>query len=97
MIVQLVLEERDSFVGDLPLEEEAVRQLQEEFEIDPADFVIILVGKDGGVKLRQEEYTPMGDIFDLIDSMPMRQREMKEENEERGEWIEKEKDRGDPG
>ena len=84
MIVHLVLEEGNSFIGDLPLENKAVRQLQEKFEIDPADFFIILVGKDGGVKLRKEEYTPMSDIFDLIDSMPMRKREMKEK-EEKGE------------
>jgi hypothetical protein len=84
MIVHLVLEEGNSFVGDHPLTEEAVRQLQEKFEIDPTDFIIILVGKDGGVKLRKEEYTPMSDIFNLIDSMPMRQREMKEK-EENGE------------
>jgi hypothetical protein len=83
MIVHLVLEEGNSFVGDLPLENEAVRQLQEKFEIDPAGFVVILVGKDGGVKLRKEEYTPMSDIFDLIDSMPMRRQEMKEKGEEK--------------
>ena len=83
MVVHLVLEEGNSFVEDLPLGKEAVRQLQEKFEIDPADLVIILVGKDGGVKLRKEEYTPMSDIFDLIDSMPMRQREMKEKSNEK--------------
>ena len=82
MIVHLVLEEGNSFVEDLPLGKEAVRQLQEKFEIDPADFAVILVGKDGGVKLREEEYTAMSDIFDLIDSMPMRKQEMKEKEKE---------------
>ena len=85
MIVHLVLEEGNSYVGDLSLGKEAVRQLQEKFNIGPADFVIILVGKDGGVKLRKEEYTAMSDIFDLIDSMPMRKREMKEAEGEKGE------------
>lgn len=85
MIVHLVLEEGNSFVRDLPLGEQAVWQLQEKFEIDPANFVLILVGKDGGVKLRKEEYTLMSDIFDLIDSMPMRKQEMKKKGEEKEE------------
>ena len=39
---------------------------------------ILLVGKDGGVKLRSEEPVSIQRIFDLIDSMPMRRREMRE-------------------
>lgn len=40
-------------------------------------FVVLLVGKDGGVKLRRG--TPLGvdEIFAAIDAMPMRQQEMR--------------------
>ncbi len=79
MIVHLVLEKGASFAGDLPLETAAVQQLREKFSVSPGDFSVILVGKDGGVKLRKGEYVPMSDIFDLIDSMPMRKSEMEEE------------------
>lgn len=39
----------------------------------PADaFCLILVGKDGGEKLRRDEPVELSEIFALIDSMPMR-------------------------
>ncbi|MFS4469502.1 DUF4174 domain-containing protein [Maribacter sp. 2210JD10-5] len=42
------------------------------------DFAgIILIGKDGGVKLKESFTIKVKDIFNLIDSMPMRRQEMK--------------------
>ena len=43
------------------------------------NFEIILIGLDGGVKLRQSEILKKEELFDTIDSMPMRQKEMKKE------------------
>ena len=40
--------------------------------------IAILVGKDGGVKLRQNAQVKLNDIFALIDAMPMRQEEMRQ-------------------
>ncbi len=40
-------------------------------------FEVLLVGKDGGVKLRRDTPVPVADINSLIDSMPMRQSEMR--------------------
>ncbi len=40
---------------------------------------IILIGKDGRIKLEEDTFNLMK-IFRLIDSMPMRQREMKSRN-----------------
>ena len=36
---------------------------------------IILIGKDGGIKMEKEEFD-LSAIYELIDSMPMRQQEM---------------------
>lgn len=38
----------------------------------------VLVGKDGGVKARWSEPVDPSAVFDLVDAMPMRLREMKE-------------------
>lgn len=38
---------------------------------------IILIGKDGGVKLRKKYIVEANEVFDLIDQMPMRRSEMK--------------------
>ena len=37
----------------------------------------ILVGKDGGVKFRQDRIVELKEIFRVIDAIPMRQQEMK--------------------
>jgi hypothetical protein len=45
----------------------------------PVDgFAVRLVGKDGGVKLRSAETVGTSELFALIDSMPMRRREIGE-------------------
>lgn len=41
-------------------------------------FLFVLVGKDGGVKLRSDTPVTTETLFATIDRMPMRQREMKE-------------------
>ena len=41
------------------------------------DFEVILIGLDGGVKLRQTEILSLEKLFTLIDGMPMRRQELK--------------------
>lgn len=43
--------------------------------IRPGSFALRLIGKDGSVKLSSETATSMTDVYSLIDTMPMRQRE----------------------
>jgi hypothetical protein len=49
-----------------------------EFGIGRGDFAVVLVGKDGGEKLRSTEPLRSRDLLDRIDAMPMRRREMRE-------------------
>ena len=44
------------------------------------DFTCMLVGKDGGVKLSSDTPVPAERLSDVIDAMPMRRREMREQN-----------------
>jgi len=48
-----------------------------EREAKQGAFTVVLIGKDGGEKLRREEGANLGEIFGLIDTMPMRRREMR--------------------
>jgi Domain of unknown function (DUF4174) len=50
--------------------------LRDAYDVLPHDFLVVLIGKDGGVKLRQDEPILAADLFALIDSMPMRKQEM---------------------
>ncbi len=40
-------------------------------------FAVLLIGKDGGVKLRSGRPFALHALFDAIDAMPMRQDEMR--------------------
>lgn len=46
----------------------------------PRGFMLVLVGKDGGIKLRKPFPWSVREISRSIDKMPMRQREIREQN-----------------
>ena len=58
------------------LDPHTAASLRERFNVSTKAFSLILVGKDGGVKLRRNDPVNLEEIFRLIDSMPMRQDEM---------------------
>lgn len=47
-------------------------KLKEDADIEGDSFHVVLVGKDGGIKLRSEQVVGEVEMFDLIDRMPMR-------------------------
>ncbi|NBF41151.1 MAG: DUF4174 domain-containing protein [Spirochaetes bacterium] len=57
---------------------ECIDSLRDKYGVDGQQFVVLLIGKDGGVKLRAEEPVTTTELFSLIDSMPMRRREIRE-------------------
>jgi hypothetical protein len=58
----------------------AAERLYERFDVPGDAFRVLLVGKDGTEKRRDAEPVTARSIFDTIDAMPMRQREMREES-----------------
>ena len=54
----------------------AAQSARRRFNIAPSDFTVILIGKDGGEKLRSPKPLTLDKLFDIIDAMPMRQQEM---------------------
>jgi hypothetical protein len=49
--------------------------MRHHFKVEPAEFLVILIGKDGGEKLNSRTPVPVDQLERLIDSMPMRERE----------------------
>ena len=47
-------------------------------KLRPRGFMIALIGKDGGVKLRKASPWDVRELSRVIDKMPMRQREVRE-------------------
>jgi hypothetical protein len=65
------------FVEDMELPIRAVTSVREQLGVTPEDRLLILIGKDGGVKRRTELDTDLRDVFLQIDAMPMRRDEMR--------------------
>ena len=55
--------------------------LREHYKIKPDEFAVVLIGKDGTEKYRAQEVIKPGTIFQIIDAMPMRQQEMRRDNQ----------------
>jgi hypothetical protein len=70
------LNERD--VTQILLREPAEnRKIADRFNLAEAGFTVLLIGKDGGEKLRSHDVVSPATLCGLIDSMPMRQEEMR--------------------
>lgn len=77
---QTQLQDRDLEILYLPLNEVSQADktfLIEQFNIQEKIFCAILIGKDGGEKLRSAKPLPVDNLFETIDAMPMRKQEMK--------------------
>jgi len=75
MILEIV-EQGQSRAGNQLLSEKSVQAIRKRFGVQAGTFQVLLIGKDGGVKLRSSGPVSMKDLFGLIDSMPMRRQEM---------------------
>ena len=67
------------------LSRERVQALRQAYRAPNGGFAFVLIGKDGGVKLREETVVSTKRLFGLIDRMPMRQAEMRRKKKEGGE------------
>ena len=76
LMVLEIIEKGQSRAGNQLLSEKSVQAIRKRFGVQAGAFQVLLIGKDGGVKLRSSEPVSMKDLFGLIDSMPMRQQEM---------------------
>lgn len=54
------------------------------YEIPEGQFMVVLIGKDGGVKMRKNDIVSTREIFALIDTMPMRKQEMQRNEIKKG-------------
>ena len=80
MVVFEVLESGSSKMNMSGLDPQVAQSLREKFDVQTGRFAVILVGKDGGIKLNRRDPTQLADIFALIDAMPMRQEEMRQKS-----------------
>ena len=78
LVVFEILESASSNSDEAPDDSVSAHFLRQKFGVRPGDFRVLLIGKDGGIKLDRNDRTELKEIFDLIDSMPMRREEMRQ-------------------
>lgn len=79
LMILEILEHGESRVGNQILSGKSVQAIRKRLGVQTGPFQVLLIGKDGGVKLRSQEPVSMKDLFGLIDSMPMRRQETESE------------------
>jgi hypothetical protein len=77
MVLIVVLENGPARAGDRALTVDDAERLRTSYGIERGGFAFRLVGKDGGLKRQGREVIPLDTIYAQIDSMPMRQEEMR--------------------
>ena len=79
-------DDRDLLIGTFPAQgtgqfndqeiaPDAIATLRQQLAVQEDGFSVLLLGKDGGVKLRADRPLSAEQIFTTIDRMPMRQQE----------------------
>jgi hypothetical protein len=64
------------------LDQSKVDSIRRHFSVPQRSFRVILIGKDGGIKLKRNGQIDLETIFELIDSMPMRKDEIRQKNQQ---------------
>lgn len=77
ILISIFNEECSTLNGEV-ISDSSSQSIRERLSPEENSYSIFLIGKDGGVKLNQDEVLKPVELFRVIDRMPMRQREMKE-------------------
>lgn len=77
MVIGVVVTEGKSTLDGHVINADQSQRLLKQFAIGENTFSAVLIGKDGGEKLRVDEIPDLQAIYALIDGMPMRSREMR--------------------
>jgi len=75
IVLGRIVTEGTSTLDGHVVDTEQVRRLVSEFGIGSDSFTVVLIGKDGSVKLRVANVPDLQAIYAVIDGMPMRARE----------------------
>ena len=75
MVLGVMVVEGNSTLDGRPVDARESRRLAEQYGVGREDFTVVLIGKDGGEKLRVDDVPDLQTIYGVVDGMPMRSRE----------------------
>lgn len=77
LVVYRILDQKAFQPGGKPMKRGWADALRSSYQGEEKSFLFVLIGKDGGVKLRSNREVEVKKLFALIDGMPMRRAEMR--------------------
>lgn len=80
IVILHLISQGQSFLGEQPISEKSARDIRQRFQPNSEVMTVVLVGKDGTEKVRKTGLVDITSFFPIIDAMPMRQREMRQQN-----------------
>ena len=86
MVIIRVMADGKLLFNDEP-QPQSVTGFYQLYNVEPSDFRVVMVGKDGTIKLDRANPVSSDALFALIDAMPMRQYEMLEHGDETDQFI----------
>jgi hypothetical protein len=81
LVVFEIFESGPSTMNTTQMDPQTAASLRKHFDLTQQTFALILLGKDGGIKLKRNDRVKLEEIFSLIDSMPMRKDEMRQKGQ----------------
>jgi hypothetical protein len=75
MVLGRIVTEGASTLDGHVVDTNQAQRLMSKFGISTDSLIVVLIGKDGGEKLRVADVPDLQAIYDVIDGMPMRARE----------------------
>ena len=81
LVVFEILEKDISRMNATQLDRPVADSIRNRFGAPQHKFTLLLVGKDGGIKMKRHDQANLKEVFDLIDSMPMRKNEMRQKTQ----------------
>jgi NADH dehydrogenase [ubiquinone] 1 alpha subcomplex assembly factor 1 len=76
LVLVILLDEGASTAGDTGISAPDAASARDDMAIERGRFALRLIGKDGSVKFSRKSAVAMSEIYEVVDAMPMRQREM---------------------
>ncbi|MCV7420470.1 DUF4174 domain-containing protein [Mycobacterium yunnanensis] len=76
MVLGVLVAQGRSTLDGQPVDAGQASRIAGQFGVDAGAFSVVLIGKDGGEKWRTSEVPDTTRIYDVVDGMPMRSREM---------------------
>lgn len=81
LLVIKVLPQKATTPEGKVLGEEVALELRKKYQIHNTGYTVVLIGKDGGQKLNQNNLLSTEKLFGIIDQMPMRRQEMRNKSD----------------